>query len=92
MLCGVCVVQTQPRKYVLDHAGCTAMTSTRQHELDHTDHVDHPDHKSICPEISRSLTVVGIDHADHTDHTDHLSVRCVCFLIVLRTDSQLSSF
>ena len=52
------MVQIQPRKYVLDHAGSTA--PTRQHELDHTDHTDHTDHADhtdqeyICPEVSTS--------------------------------------
>ena len=41
MLCRICVVQIQPRKYVLDDAGYAA--PTRQHELDHTDHTDHTD-------------------------------------------------
>ena len=31
MLCGICLVQIQPRKLVLDHAGYTV--PTRQHEL-----------------------------------------------------------
>ena len=26
MLCGICMVQIQPRKHVLDHEGCTAPT------------------------------------------------------------------
>ena len=43
MLCRVCTVQVQHRKYVLDYANY--MTPTRQHELDHTDHTDHTDHK-----------------------------------------------
>ena len=50
-MCGICIVQIQPRKHVLDHAGYTA--STRQHELDHTDHTDHTDQEPICPEISK---------------------------------------
>ena len=54
MLCKICVVQTQPRKYVLDHAGYTA--PTLQHELDHTDQ------ESIGPEYSDKT---GIDHTDH---------------------------
>ena len=40
------MVQIQPRKYVLDHAGYTA--STGQNELYHTDQ------ELICPERSRS--------------------------------------
>ena len=60
-LCRICVVQIQPRKHVLDHAGYTA--PTRQHELDHTDHTDHTNHTDhtdhtdqdyICPERYRS--------------------------------------
>ena len=38
----MCVLQTQPRKHVLDHADDAALT--RQHELDHTDHTDHTDY------------------------------------------------
>ena len=34
MFCRICVVQSQPKKYVLDHANYTALT--RQHALDHT--------------------------------------------------------
>ena len=45
------MVQIQPRKRVLDHAGCT--TPTRQHELDHTDHTDHTD--------NADHTISGID-------------------------------
>ena len=37
------MVQIQPRKAVLDHAGYMATTPTRQHELDLTDHTDHTD-------------------------------------------------
>ena len=33
-LCSIFIVQIQPRKHALDHAGCTG--PTRQHELDHT--------------------------------------------------------
>ena len=54
MLRMICIVQVQPRRYVLDHADYTA--PTRQHELDrtdHTDHIDHTDQESICPERSR---------------------------------------
>ena len=57
------IVQIQPRKRALDHAGYTA--PTWQYELHHTDQ------ESICPGRSRSWTVVGIDYTDHTDHTDH---------------------
>ena len=46
MLCRICIVQIQPRKYVLYHADHTA--PTRQHELDHTDQ------EYICPERSRA--------------------------------------
>ena len=42
MLCRICIVQIQPRKYVLDDADYAA--PTRQHELDHTDHTDHTEH------------------------------------------------
>ena len=35
LLCRICTVQIQPRKYVLDHADYTA--PTRQHERDPTD-------------------------------------------------------
>ena len=58
-----CVVHIQPRKHVLDRAEYTA--PSQQHELDCTDHTDQ---ESLCPEISRSWTVVG---------TDHLSDVCV---------------
>ena len=57
-LCRICTGQIQPRKNVLDYADFVA--PTRQHELDHTDHTDQG---SIFPawQISRSLTLVGID-------------------------------
>ena len=45
-LCRCCIIQIQPRKYVIDHADYTA--PRRQHELYHTDQ------ESICPERSRS--------------------------------------
>ena len=35
-------MQIQPRKDVLDHAGCTG--SAQQHELGPTDHADDTDH------------------------------------------------
>ena len=111
----LCIVQIQPRKYLLDHAGYSA--PIRQRELVHTDHTDHADHapnlpcladlghelywetiicricgygemililtdhtdqESICPERSRSWTVLGIYRTDHTDHADHLSEACNC--------------
>ena len=40
------MVQIQPRKDVLDHAGYY-MAFTRQHKLDHTDHTDHTDQEHI---------------------------------------------
>ena len=52
---------------MLDHADRTAFT--RQHELDHKDHTDHTAQEYICPERSRSRTVVGTYHTVHTDHT-----------------------
>ena len=55
MLCKICIVQIQPTKYVLDHAGYAART--RQHEIlrDHTDQ-----EQCICPERSRSYNQAGI--------------------------------
>ena len=47
VLCGICVVQIQPKNHVLDYAGY--WTPTRQHELDHTDHTDHTDQESDLP-------------------------------------------
>ena len=52
MLCRICIVQIQPRKHVLDHAGCTA--PIRQHEVDPTDQ------EYICRERPGSWTA-GID-------------------------------
>ena len=47
MLRRICMVQIQPRKHVLDHAGYTA--STRRH-----DELDHADQASISPQMSTS--------------------------------------
>ena len=65
----ICVVQIQPRKHALDHAGYTA--PTRQHELDHTDHTDHTD--QYISSLKDQDQQARINHADHTDHTDDLS-------------------
>ena len=48
MLCRICIVQIQPRKYVLDHADYEA--PTMPHEL------DHAYQESVCPERSPSCS------------------------------------
>ena len=64
MLCGSCVVQIQLRIHVL--------LCSRQILRDPNGNanycIDHADQGSICPERSRSWTVLGIDHTDHIDH------------------------
>ena len=52
---GIGTVQTQPRKYVLDHADYIALT--KQNELDRTDHTEHTDY------IEHTVNTY------HTDHT-----------------------
>ena len=47
-----------------EHADSTA--PTRQH--DELQYIKRADHDSICPERSRSWTVVGKDHTDHTGY------------------------
>ena len=65
------VVQTQPKRRVLDRADYTA--PTRQHDLNHTDHADHTDHTDhtdqefICPEDTPGTVdhLVGIECLSH---------------------------
>ena len=70
MLCKICVVQIQPRKRALDHAGYTA--ATRQHGLGHTDHTDQ---ESICPEISRYVSRIRWSVDDLSEVCQYCDVR-----------------
>ena len=67
MLRRICmVVQIQPSKYVLDHAGWTA--PNRQHEPDHTDQ------ESICPAWQIQIINWESDLSDLSDLCNY----CCC--------------
>ena len=62
MLCRICIVPVSWARSCRLHVSHPATWG-----------VDHTVQEYICPEMSRSWTVVGTDHRDHRDHTDHLS-------------------
>ena len=85
------VVQTQPKRRVLDRADYTA--PTRQHDLNHTDHADHTDHTDhtdqefICPEDIPGTVdhLVGIECLSHARKCPMMEA------IVIRTHSTHSN-